>query len=136
MLNRRGFTLIELMIVVVVIGILAAIAIPNYISMQDRAKEAAVKNNAHTLHLAMEDYAVGHDGVHSDAQAEVLPFLPNAAMLTNPFTKAASEPQWGNAATNAGEVGVQVILVDGFWTSYTITGWGKEDLITTLRSDQ
>jgi len=136
MLNHRGFTLIELMIVVVVIGILAAIAIPNYISMQDRAKEASVKSSAHTLHLAMEDYAVGHDGIHSDVQADVLPFLPNGALLTNSFTRAASEPQWGVMAANPGEIGVQVIMVDGFWTSYTITGWGKNALITTLRSDQ
>jgi type II secretion system protein G len=136
MLDRRGFTLIELMIVVVIIGILAAIAIPNYISMQDRAKEASVKSNAHTLHLAMEDYAVSHDGIHSDAQADVLPFLPNQVLLTNPFTKVAAEPQWGNAAANPGEVGVQVVMVDGFWTAYTITGWGKDAMITTLRSDQ
>ena len=51
-----GFTLIELMVVVVIIGTLAAIAIPNFIAMQDRAKESAVKSNMHTLQLAVEDF--------------------------------------------------------------------------------
>jgi type IV pilus assembly protein PilA len=65
--TQKGFTLIELMIVVVIIGILAAIAIPNFIAMQNRAKEGSTKANMHTLQLAAEDYGVQNDGVYCTA---------------------------------------------------------------------
>jgi len=61
-----GFTLIELMVVVVVIGILAAIAIPNFMSMRQRAKEASVKANMHTLQLAAEDFCSLADGSYPE----------------------------------------------------------------------
>ena len=131
MFNRKGFTLIELMIVVVIIGILAAIAIPNFISMQDRAKEAKVKGGCHTLQLAAEDYAVRNDGADSAAQNDVGPLLPEnqagvANVLQNAFTAAWDQPTWGGAGAVPGGIGIQVVANNGFNEGYVITGWGKD----------
>lgn len=57
-MDKRAFTLIELLIVVAIIGILAAIAIPNFLQAQVRAKVARVKSDFRTLATGLELYYV------------------------------------------------------------------------------
>jgi len=64
--GKKGFTLIELMVVIVIIGILVAIALPNFIAAQDRAKLSSVKANMHTIQTCVETYGVDFGGNYPD----------------------------------------------------------------------
>ncbi len=61
-MRRRAFTLIELLIVVAIIAILAAIAVPNFLEAQTRARVARTDNDLRTIDLAMESYHIDNRG--------------------------------------------------------------------------
>ena len=63
MKNNKGFTLIELMIVVAIIGILAAVAIPKFTSMLEKAREGATQGNIGAIKSAISIYYGDKQGI-------------------------------------------------------------------------
>jgi general secretion pathway protein G len=60
---KKGFSLVELMIVVAVLGIMAAIVVPQFQSNSTRAKEAVAKDSLRILRSAIELYTAHHSGI-------------------------------------------------------------------------
>jgi type IV pilus assembly protein PilA len=67
MCRHDGFTLMELLTVLLVIGVLAAIAIPSFIGQTARANDAAAKTQIGTLQTAMKELAADNDGSYKGA---------------------------------------------------------------------
>jgi len=78
--GESGFTLVELMIVMTIIGILSAIAIPSYVRSVQKAKEAVLKEDLHTMRMAIDSYTVDKEkapqGLDDLVQSGYLKTLP------------------------------------------------------------
>ena len=136
--TKKGFTLIELMVVIVIIGILVAIALPNFIAAQDRAKLSSVKANAHTLQTILETYAVDWGGQYgnnlannqSEATAKNYwkeyknPFNQNAAPNVHQTTAVAASTGVTTGLT-AGAVGLDLGTTAPY-TKYFLYGGSKD----------
>jgi type IV pilus assembly protein PilA len=93
--SESGFTLVELLVVMLILGILAAIAIPAFFNQRDKARDADAKAHARTAQTAIETYATDNNGEYLGADPADLqgiePTLNEAgANLTVPRAEAGA----------------------------------------------
>ena len=93
-LKRKGFTLVEIMIVVAIIALLAAIAIPNLLRARLNANEGAAIGNMHTLVTAMGSYQA------NQSPASYPTALENLASVTPPYVDGVLGGTIGDATAN------------------------------------
>ncbi len=117
--NEKGFTLIELMIVIAIIGILAAIAIPQFSAYRARSYNAAAMSDVRNMMTAQEAYFVDFD-TYADGVASVVfsnyGYVPSAGVVAGPITGTGSSYVIGDTYnTSAGEQAV----------TYSVSGPGE-----------
>ena len=84
--NTAGFTLVEIMIVVAIIGLLAAIAVPNFAQARANARRGACINNLRLIDASKEQWALETNAAPDAEPAvdDITPYLKNEAMPTCP----------------------------------------------------
>ncbi len=84
--NTAGFTLVEIMIVVAIIGLLAAIAVPNFAQARTNARRGTCINNMRLIDAAKEQYALENnkDSTVTPGSGDITPYLKGNAMPTCP----------------------------------------------------
>lgn len=125
MRKKEGFTLIEILVVIGIIGLLAVFLVPNIFGVQDRGKEAAVKAVMHSVQLAVEAYNMENETypvgrnitLHNLCVNYLMPGGYIASVPRNPFT--------GQEYKDADSAGKVIYNYNDIENKYVLTGYRR-----------
>jgi prepilin-type N-terminal cleavage/methylation domain-containing protein len=101
--NAKGFTLIELMIVIAIIGILAAIAIPNFISYRDKAYCSSAETDVDSVMGAIADYFADPDNVSVQDTSPGMPVSGTDLSNGNTYTISGTSSAYTVTVTDVSQ---------------------------------
>jgi prepilin-type N-terminal cleavage/methylation domain-containing protein len=89
--DESGFTLVELLVVMLILGLLIAVAIPTFFNQKQKANDADSKAMAHTAQTAMETYATDHNGDYTGADLAALQTIEGTIDTTVAVNSATTD---------------------------------------------
>ena len=104
--GESGFTLVELLVVMLILGLLAAIAVPSFFNQRDKARDADAKAGVRTSQTAMETYATDNNGSYVGADATALRAIEQTLTDSNiaPAPTVAADSYTVNVTSDTGNV--------------------------------
>jgi type IV pilus assembly protein PilA len=91
--GESGFTLVELLVVMLILGILAAIAVPSFLDQRDKASDAQAKAGVRAAQTAMETYGIDNGGSYAGVGADGADLKALEEVLRDLTIQVASTPE-------------------------------------------
>jgi len=129
---KKGFTLVEILVVIGIIGLLAVFLVPNLLGVRDRAKEAGVKGVMHTLQLAIEAYQMDNDVYPLAYNLPLESLCRNYLMGGGYMAGVPKNPFTGQEYTDGDGAGKIIYNYDDATQTYTLTGYKKNGISKVL----